>query len=133
MSVAGAASRVVWASRRGGGQGADALPLHRRGADGRHRAAEPQCRGERARCGDEGLDIFLPGFPRFVSEPCDATAVADVVESTTDSPSGLTYDPATGQYTFVWKSGKSLAGRCGRFELGLKDGSAHAATFAFTR
>jgi hypothetical protein len=33
----------------------------------------------------------------------------------------------------VWKTGPALAGRCGRLELGLVDGSDHHAVFRFTR
>lgn len=39
----------------------------------------------------------------------------------------------TQQYTYVWKTDKSWAGRCGRLELGLTDGSDHHALFQFVR
>jgi len=55
------------------------------------------------------------------------------VEVTTDGPGGLSYDAATGQYTCVWKTSTALAGRCGRLELGLGDGSDRYALFRFTR
>jgi Tol biopolymer transport system component len=83
--------------------------------------------------GDQGLDIFGAGSPKFVAEPCDPSDQQDPLEVTTDSPSGLTYDATSGQYTYVWKTGSALAGRCGRLQLGLKDGSDHAALFRFTR
>ena len=83
--------------------------------------------------GDRGLDIFLDGFPKFVAEPCDPSDQQAPLEATTDSPSGLTYDPVSGRYIYVWKTSRELAGRCGRLELGLTDGSAHAALFRFTR
>ena len=83
--------------------------------------------------GDRGLDIFRSGFPRFVVEACDARDVQDVIETTTDEPGGLTFDALTGQYNYVWKTSKGYAGRCGRLELGLRDGSEHSAQFQFTR
>jgi Tol biopolymer transport system component len=83
--------------------------------------------------GDQGLDIFGAGSPKFVAEPCDPSDLQDPLEVTTDSPSGLTYDATSGQYTYVWKTSSALAGRCGRLQLGLKDGSDHAALFRFTR
>ena len=52
---------------------------------------------------------------------CDTTAPADDIETYASSNSGLSY--SGGQYSYVWKTDKSLAGKCVRFELGLKDGS----------
>ena len=83
--------------------------------------------------GDQGLDIFEPDYPRFVSTPCDNGDTQDAIEETTTSPAGLTYDPATDQYTYVWKSQKAWAGRCGTLQLGLNDGSDHHALFRFVR
>jgi hypothetical protein len=45
----------------------------------------------------------------------------------------LVYDAASGQYTQVWKSDKTWAGRCFTFELGLNDGSSHSFRVQFTR
>jgi len=88
--------------------------------------------------GDRGLDIFGEDadgrpYPQFVSRPCDTNDTLVPIEATTANPGGLTYDPATGQYTYVWKTLKEWAGRCGTFELGLKDGSDHHALFYFVR
>ena len=83
--------------------------------------------------GDQGLDIFKPGYPKFTSEPCDASDTQDPIEATVTSPSGLSYDPLSDRYTYVWKTQKAWANRCGRLELGLKDGSAHYALFHFVR
>jgi hypothetical protein len=83
--------------------------------------------------GNQGLDIFEPGYPRFVSTPCENGDTQDAIEETTTSPAGLTYDPATDQYTYVWKTQKAWAGRCGAFQLGLNDGSDHHALFRFVR
>ena len=81
--------------------------------------------------GDQGLDIFRAGFPKFVGVPCDPSDPQDPLEITTDSPGGLSYDLASGQYIYVWKTSRALADHCGRLELGLKDGSDHAALFRF--
>ena len=83
--------------------------------------------------GDQGLDIFEPGYPRFVSSPCDNGDTQDAIEETTTSPAGLTYDAVTDQYTYVWKTQKAWAGRCGTFQLGLNDGTGHHALFRFVR
>jgi hypothetical protein len=83
--------------------------------------------------GDRGLAIFRSGFPKFVSEPCDASDTQDDIEATTTSPTGLTYDPGNQRYTYVWKTDKAWAGKCGRLELGLTDGTDHYALFHFVR
>jgi hypothetical protein len=83
--------------------------------------------------GDRGLAIFKSGYPKFASAPCDASDTQDDIEATTTSPAGLTYDAASGQYTYVWKTDKAWAGKCGTFELGLTDNSDHHALFKFVR
>jgi CSLREA domain-containing protein len=83
--------------------------------------------------GNQWLAIFRSGYPKFVSAPCDASDVQDDIEATTANPAGLTYDAAIQQYTYVWKTDKSWAGRCGALELGLTDGSDHHALFRFVR
>jgi hypothetical protein len=83
--------------------------------------------------GDQGLAIFRSGYPRFVSEPRTAAVQQDAVDETTESPSGLSYDPVTAQYTYVWRTGTARAGRCGRLELGLVDGSDRYALVRFVK
>jgi hypothetical protein len=83
--------------------------------------------------GNQGLTIFKPGYPKFVSEPCDAGDTQDDIETATTSPAGLTYDPVSRQYTYVWKTDKAWAGKCGTLVLGLTDGSDHDALFHFVR
>jgi hypothetical protein len=83
--------------------------------------------------GDRGLDIFLNGYPSFVTTPCDAGDSQDQIEETTTSPAGLSYDPSTNQYTYIWRTQKGWAGRCGTFQLGLKDGSEWHALVRFVR
>ena len=83
--------------------------------------------------GNHGLDIFLEGYPKFVTSACDNSDTQAPVEATTASPGGLSYDPAANQYTYVWKTAKAWAGRCGLFQLGLQDGSNHQALFRFTK
>jgi CSLREA domain-containing protein len=81
--------------------------------------------------GNQGLDIFLSGYPRSQQITCDAGVPVDGIEETTTANSGLTYDPASDQYNYVWKTQRSWAGTCRRFFLGLKDGSTHVADFKF--
>ena len=83
--------------------------------------------------GDQGLEIFRAGYPRFVSAPCTADEAENVIDDASTSPAGLQYDESTGQYTYVWKTNRAWAGVCGTFELGLVDGTTHHALFHFVR
>jgi len=81
--------------------------------------------------GNQGLAIFIPGFPGSQNQTCTGSAT-DVIEQTvTANASGLTYDPLSDQYTYVWKTSKAWAGTCRKFTLGLIDGSIHEALFSF--
>jgi hypothetical protein len=48
---------------------------------------------------------------------------------------GLTYDPATQTYTYVWKTEKSWANTCRRLTIAFSNGSlgTKTAEFSFTK
>lgn len=80
--------------------------------------------------GDQGLDIFAAGFPQSHEIDCDSSDPIDGIESTvTAGASGLSYDPDTDRYTYVWKTSKSWAGSCRRLVVGLNDGTEQVADF----
>ncbi len=82
--------------------------------------------------GNLGLGILGAGGPRSMAASCDTGApAAEVEEQTADTNSGLTYDPRSDQYSYVWKTAKAYAGTCRRFELNLNDGSSHAFVVRF--
>lgn len=81
--------------------------------------------------GNQGLNIFAAGYPASQQISCSSSAPIDVIEETTTANQGLTYDAASGQYTYVWKTNKSWAGACRQFTLRLADGSSHIALFKF--
>jgi hypothetical protein len=82
--------------------------------------------------GDHGLQIFDTGSPGSALIACDSTAPLDAVEETVASgSSGLSFDAATGVYTYVWKTKKPWAGTCRQLLVRLIDGSVHRATFKF--
>lgn len=84
--------------------------------------------------GDRGLDIFAPGYPASQPIACDASAPLAAVEQTAAAGgSGLSYDPVSGQYTYVWKTERSWTGSCRRLTVRFDDGSEHSAEFNFTR
>ena len=80
--------------------------------------------------GDQGLDIFTADYPRSGIIPVDPGAPLDDIEQIeTAGASSLTYDPATGQYTYVWKTNKRWAGQTRQLVLEFKDGSEYKANF----
>ena len=84
--------------------------------------------------GDHGLGIFAVGYP--VSLPVDcSTGLPSGDGEPTANPghSGLTYDEASGQYIFVWKTQKAWVGTCRLLSVTLVDGTTHSALFKFTK
>jgi hypothetical protein len=49
----------------------------------------------------------------------------------TAGASSLSYDAASGQYSYTWKTDKSWATQCRQLMVKLIDGSAHIANFKF--
>jgi uncharacterized protein len=83
--------------------------------------------------GNQGLDIFAAGYPKFEFGSC-APSTVDAIETTvTAGGSSLSYDATTGQYTYVWKTDKAWAGKCGTLLVKFDDGTTHTALFRFTK
>ena len=72
--------------------------------------------------GDRGLAIFRSRLPEGRS-PGRATRPPRPTTSRRTRPATAGSQYGGGQYTYVWKTDKSLAGKCVQFELGLMDGS----------
>jgi hypothetical protein len=85
--------------------------------------------------GNQGLNIFAPGYPRVVAVDCPASPPESEVEETvaTNSATGLIYNPLTGAYWFVWKTDKTWAGSCRQLHMKLLDGTNHIAEFRFVK
>jgi predicted extracellular nuclease len=82
--------------------------------------------------GDQGLNIFLSGYPISQQISCDSSAPLDDIEQTvTAGGSSLSYDATTDTYSYVWKTSRSWAGTCRELVVILKDGSIHTAHFQF--
>jgi hypothetical protein len=82
--------------------------------------------------GNQGLNIFAAGSPSSQQVDCATGAPISVIEQTvTAGNSSLQYDPATGQYTYVWKTDKVWGGTCRTLTLQLTDGTTHTAGFTF--
>jgi hypothetical protein len=84
--------------------------------------------------GDLGLSIFAPGNPRSLPLSCSSSTTVDAVEQTVVADtSRLSYDPASGQYTFVWKTDKAWASSCRQLIVRFADGAEQRANFQFTK
>ena len=82
--------------------------------------------------GNRGLDIFAPGYPASVGIECATSNVLTPLEpASTPGNSGLSYDPSSDQYNFVWKTKKPWLNTCRQVIVRLKDGSDHRANFMF--
>lgn len=82
--------------------------------------------------GDRGLDIFPAGYPASMQIGCSDGSPIDAIEETVSAgASGLSYDPATDTYIYVWKTNKAWAGTCRKLVVRLNDGTDHIALFKF--
>ncbi len=82
--------------------------------------------------GDKGLNIFAAGSPISMEINCDSTAPLDDVEQTVNAGgSSLSYDAASDQYNYVWKTDSSWKNTCRQLTVTLNDGSVHVALFKF--
>lgn len=83
--------------------------------------------------GNQGLGVIASGYPKAQVYTCDTGAPGSTVEETvTAGSSGLYYDAASEQYTYVWKTSKSWTG-CRQFVLKLRDGQEQRANFLFAK
>ena len=84
--------------------------------------------------GDQGLAVFASGFPQSQGIQCDSLSPVDNVEQTTSAgSSSLSYNPATGTYTYVWKTEQSWAGTCRQLTVQFIDGQTYTLNFKFVR
>jgi alpha-tubulin suppressor-like RCC1 family protein len=82
--------------------------------------------------GAQGLKVIEAGYPASASLDCRTMDPSDNLQPTQAAgKSGLTYDPSSDQYTYVWKSEKAWAGTCRYLSLRLTDGTEHLAAFSF--
>jgi hypothetical protein len=83
--------------------------------------------------GNYGLTLFDVGSPKSQTITCDTSAAVDTVEETVAAGgSGLSYDSASGNYNYVWKTDKTWTG-CRQLILNFNDGSIQKASFKFTK
>jgi CSLREA domain-containing protein len=79
-----------------------------------------------------GLGIFAAGYPASGPIACDANEPGNVIAETLSAGgSSLSYDAASGQYSYVWKTDKSWKGTCRILVVKINDGTQHYAKFRF--
>ncbi len=82
--------------------------------------------------GNQGLDIFAAGYPQSQQIDCESTVPVGIPEQTvTTGGSGLSYDAATGEYSYVWKTEKAWKGTCRELVVKLDDSTFHRANFRY--
>ena len=82
--------------------------------------------------GNKGLNIFAANNPYSVPLNCSTSDPAvDVTETVNAGGSSLSYDDATDQYVYVWKTEKSWKDTCRQLVITLNDGTVHVANFKF--
>ncbi len=82
--------------------------------------------------GFQGRGVIAHGYPTVTQVDCDSEApIGSAMEAVTASHRGLSYNPWSTTYIYVWKTTKRMAGTCQEFTLLLNDGSDHSAYFHF--
>lgn len=82
--------------------------------------------------GNQGLGIMAAGSPYSQQVNCSTSApIADVEATETSGGSTLTYDAASDQYSYNWKTEKAWAGTCRVLTVKLVDNTEHTAYFKF--
>ncbi len=72
--------------------------------------------------GDFGLDVLAEGFPASTAISCPAAPTDAIEQTVRATASALSFDSTTGQYTYAWKTSKSMKG-CRDLVLRFRDGS----------
>ena len=82
--------------------------------------------------GNQGLNIFAAGSPSSVQISCNnSDPILPVEQTETAGNSSLTYDSASGQYKYTWKTESSWKNTCRQLTVTLRDGTVHTAKFKF--
>jgi hypothetical protein len=82
--------------------------------------------------GNQGLGIFAIGYPASSPIQCDASEPGAAIEETVNAGgSSVSYDAATDQYTYVWKTQRAWKGTCRMLVVRLSDNNQYLAKFRF--
>jgi probable HAF family extracellular repeat protein len=83
---------------------------------------------------DFGLSVFETGYPQARTVECEPTAPVHAVnEAVNAKNSGLTFDPVSQRYTYLWKTERSSVGACAELVFRFDDGQERVALFSLSR
>jgi hypothetical protein len=78
------------------------------------------------------MNVLASGYPASSPVPCDQSEPGPIVEETqTAGNKLLSYDVATDQYSYIWKTSTAWKRSCRILILKLADGTEHYARFSF--
>ena len=84
--------------------------------------------------GDLGLNIFTSGYPKTQLMQCVTGESIDTIEETVSAGgNSVSYDAATGQYIYVWRTEKSWGNSCRELQLKFTDGEMYTARFTLRK
>jgi hypothetical protein len=90
--------------------------------------------------GNQGMDIFATGYPKYTAGYTCGTAYNEneiaTWETVTAGGSSLNYDATTGQYNYVWKTDKTwgnASSSCRQLWVMFKDGTLKKLDFKFKK
>jgi hypothetical protein len=84
--------------------------------------------------GDFGLNVFETGYPQARTVGCDPAApVHPVNDAVNAKSSGLTFDPVSQRYTYLWRTERSSIGTCAELVFRFDDGQERVARFQLAR
>ena len=81
--------------------------------------------------GFRGLNVFAPGYPASQPMSCSGGVNDPLEEIAPPGGSGFTYDPATNQYKYIWRTERSWRGTCRQLVVRFRDGTEKRANFRF--
>jgi hypothetical protein len=78
--------------------------------------------------------VFETGYPQARTVECEPTAPVHAVnEAVNAKNSGLTFDPVSQRYTYLWKTERSSVGACAELVFRFDDGQERVALFSLSR
>ncbi len=77
--------------------------------------------------------IFEEGYPNSQQIQTPQEPLDGIEQTVTAGSSGLSYDPTTDVYTYVWKTEKGWAGQYRQLVVQFDDGTIKRANFNFTK
>ena len=81
--------------------------------------------------GNQGLDVFVPGYPKVELVACPPSVTRPVDASLAAISDSFTYSADSDQYSYVWKTDRAWRGKCARLVFGFADGTTQTALFQF--